>query len=135
VAARGDPGRFADLFIHFGPVSIRRMFGGEGLFAGEVMIGLVDGDRVFFKTDEVTRKAFKAEGCKPFVYRSKLGKQILASYYALPDRLYDEPDELAQWARAAYAIASTSPTAVARRRKREKAAGLAPVRAKKARRR
>jgi DNA transformation protein len=129
----GDPDRFADLFIHFGPVEIRRMFGGEGLFSGEIMIGLVDGDRLFFKTDEETRKAFKAEGCKSFVYRSKrLGKRILTSYVALPDRLYDDPDELAQWARTAYAVASSSPTATAKRRKREKAAGLAPNGAKKA---
>ncbi len=127
VAARGDPDRFADLFFHFGKVEIRRMFGGKGLFAGETMIGLVDGDRIFLKTDEETRRAFKAEGAKPFLFRSKrAGKRVLTSYFALPDRLYDDPDELALWARAAFAVAASSPTAVAKRRKRERAKALVP---------
>ena len=128
MAARGDPDRFADLFTHFGPVELRRMFGGEGLFTGEIMIGLVDGDRIYFKTDDETRKAFKKEGAKAFLFRSgRTGKRILTSYFALPDRLYDDPEELSQWARAAFDIAAASPTALAKRRRREKAGAPVPA--------
>ena len=36
-----DSHRFDDLFHDFGRVAVRRMFGGEGIFVGDLMIGLV----------------------------------------------------------------------------------------------
>jgi DNA transformation protein len=109
--AKGDPDRFDDLFAVFGKIVVRRMFGVEGLFRDRVMFGLADDDRVFLKTSEASRKAFVAEGSDPFTFQMKNGESVLTSYYALPDRLYDEPDELAQWARVALAVALQSPTA------------------------
>ncbi len=105
-----------DLFSCYGPIRIRRMFGSEGLFTGDVMIGFADDDVIYLKTDEATRAAFVAEGCKPFVYRKHNGEEIVMSYYRIPDRLYDDPEELAEWARRAQAVAEASPT-VARKRK------------------
>jgi DNA transformation protein len=115
MAAKGDPDRFDDLFAPFGRIVVRRMFGGEGLFRDGLMFGLVDNDRIFLKTSEETRQAFIAEGCRPFTFQMKRGEAILTSYYALPDRLYDEPDELAEWARTALAVALQSPTAQKKR--------------------
>ncbi|MEP6830568.1 MAG: TfoX/Sxy family protein [Rhizomicrobium sp.] len=109
--AKGDPDRFDDLFAPFGKIVVRRMFGAEGLFRDRVMFGLVDDDRIFLKTSDATRQAFIAEGCGPFTFQMKHGEAVLTSYYALPDRLYDEPDELAGWARTAFAVALQSPTA------------------------
>jgi DNA transformation protein len=107
--------RLLDLFAQYGPIRIRRMFGSEGLFDGDVMIGFADEDIIYLKTDETTRPAFVAEGCKPFVYRKRNGDEIVMSYYRIPDRLYDDPEELADWARRAAAVAEKSPT-VARKR-------------------
>jgi len=115
MGAKGDPDRFDDLFAPFGRIVVRRMFGGEGLFRDGLMFGLVDNDRIFLKTSEETRPAFIAEGCGPFTFHMKRGEAILTSYYALPDRLYDEPDELAEWARTAFAVALQSPTAQKKR--------------------
>jgi len=98
-----------DLFACFGPVRLRPMFGAEGLFSGEVMFGFAQDDVVYLKTDEVTRPAFVAEGSKPFVYRKHNGEEIVMSYYPIPDRLYDDPEEFAQWAQRAYAVATRSP--------------------------
>ena len=109
--AKADPDRFNDLFAPFGKILVRRMFGGEGLFHDGVMFGLVFDERIFLKTSEDTRKAFIAEGLKPFTYPMKKGEGILTSYYALPDRLYDDPDELAEWLRAAFSVALKSPAA------------------------
>jgi len=115
MAVKGDPDRFDDLFAPFGKIVVRRMFGGEGLFRDHVMFGLVGGDRIFLKTSDDTRRAFITEGCEPFTFHMKGGEAILTSYYALPDRLYDDPDELAQWARAAFAVALESPAAKKKR--------------------
>ncbi|MGH6872899.1 MAG: TfoX/Sxy family protein [Rhizomicrobium sp.] len=114
-----NPHRFDDLFEEFGPVRLGRFFGGEGVWAGDVMIGMIFDDVIYFKTDEETRKAFLAERCKPFSFR-KGGETVVTGWYALPDRLYDDPDELACWARAALAVAKAAPAAKKNRRKAKK---------------
>jgi DNA transformation protein and related proteins len=113
-----DPHRFDDLFCEFGPIRLRRFFGGEGICVDEVMIGMVFSDVIYFKTDEQTRKAFVAEKCKPFSFlKRSTGETVVTTWFALPDRLYDEPDALAEWARAALAVARNSPTEQKKRRK------------------
>lgn len=111
-----DPARFDDLFAPFGKILVRRMFGGEGLYRDNVMFGIVFDERIYLKTDEEGRQAFIAEGCAPFVYPMKEGDIISHNYYALPDRLYDDPDELAEWARAAFAAAKNTPAAKKKRK-------------------
>jgi DNA transformation protein len=101
----GDPDRFDDLFASFGKVKLRRMFGAEGLFRDGLMFGIVYQERIYFKTSDESRQAFIAEGTKPLYYRFKNAEGVLTSYYELPDRLYDDPEELAEWARAAFAVA------------------------------
>ena len=103
----GDPNRYDDLFAAFGPYTLRRMFGGEGIYRGQLMFGLVYEDRIFFKVSEDTRVVFEAEGCGPLRYKMRNAEGVLASYYELPDRLYDDPEELADWARAALAAAAS----------------------------
>jgi DNA transformation protein len=117
-----DPHRFDDLFSEFGPIRLRRFFGGEGIYAGDVMIGMIfNNDTIYFKTDAETRGAFEAERSKPFTFTK--GKELVTTtWFSLPDRLYDEPDELAAWARRAYEVAQNAPTAALRRKKAAKAA-------------
>jgi DNA transformation protein len=112
-----DPHRFDDLFVEFGPIKLRRFFGGEGIHAGDVMIGMIFDDTIYFKTDEETRKAFAAEKSKPFSFM-KGGETVVTTWFSLPDRLYDEPEELAQWARAALKVAASSPTALKKAKKK-----------------
>lgn len=112
--AKADPHRFDDLFREFGPIALKRFFGGEGIYSGDVMIGMIFSDVVYFKTDEETRKLFLAERTKPFTFK-KGGETVVTGWYALPDRLYDDPDELAEWARAAYGVAAAAPTATRKR--------------------
>jgi DNA transformation protein len=125
----GDPRRFDDLFQAFGPITIRRFFGGEGIYTSEVMIGMVFDDLVYLTTDKETRKPFVAEKCKPFKFTKRsTGEMVSTHWYAVPDRLYDDPEELARWARAALAVASNSETT---RRKQAKSAHVpAPTRSK-----
>jgi len=88
-----------EMFAAFGPVAVRRMFGGAGIFAKGLMIGIVDKGVVYLKADAASRPAFEREGLGPFTYATKDGERSLASYWRMPERLYDEPEELAQWAK------------------------------------
>jgi DNA transformation protein len=116
MAGKGDPDRFGDLFAPFGRIAVRPMFGSEGLFRDGLMFGIIHQDRIYFKTSEESRQAFVAEGCGPLFYKFKTAEGILTSYYALPDRLYDDPEELAEWARVAFDVAQQSPTAKKKRK-------------------
>ncbi len=89
----------------FGAVQVRRLFGGVGLFADGVMFGLVSGGEIYLKADAASVPDFEREGCGPFEYGTKAGRRTIMSYWRLPERLYDEAEELAQWARAALAVA------------------------------
>ena len=102
--AKAASHRFSDLFSSFGPIALRRIFGGEGLFVDGTMIGLVMRDKLYLKTDAASRAPYLAEGMNPFSFR-KNGKLVETGYYAIPDRLYDDPEEFAEWARRAHKIA------------------------------
>ncbi len=93
------------------------MFGGAGLYADGVMFALVSGGQIYLKADAASVARFEREGCGPFEYGTKKGKRAIMSYWRLPDRLYDDTQELAQWARAALAAAlAAAPKSAARGR-------------------
>jgi DNA transformation protein len=94
-----------DLLRSLGPVGVRRMFGGAGIYADGVMFALVDEDTLYFKVDDASRPAFESEGSAPFTYQTKNGPGALASYWRVPERLLDEPDDMSEWARKAVAVA------------------------------
>jgi DNA transformation protein and related proteins len=117
MAAKDDLHRFDDLFAEFGRIELRRMFGGAGIYAGGKIFAIEIADRLYFKTDDATRPAFVAEGCKPFSYRAQGKLRESNTYYAIPDRLYDEPDEIALWARKALNAVPTPKKKTAMRKK------------------
>jgi DNA transformation protein len=119
MAAKADPHRFDDLFATFGRIELRRMFGGEGIYARGEILGIVMADRIYFKTDDATRGAYIAEGCKPFAYRAQGKNRESNSYYAIPERLYDDPDELAAWAAKALAVTRVKPKKKAATKKKK----------------
>jgi DNA transformation protein len=102
-----DPDELRELFSAFGPVAVRRMFGGAGIFADGLMIALVSGGEIFLKSDAATIPRLESEGSRPFVYGAK-GKRVVMSYWRLPDRLLDDPEALAEFARAALGAAHRS---------------------------
>ena len=111
-----DSEHIAELFRDFGPVTVRRMFSGAGLFAEGAMFALVVNDVIFLKADERTIPQFEHEGLKPFSYKTKHGTRSLASYWRMPERLYDDPEELARWAAAALETARRGAQKSSRRR-------------------
>lgn len=97
------------------------MFGGEGIFVGDLMIGLVVRDQIYLKTGDGNRADFEAEGARPFTYtRGKERNATSLSYYTVPERLLDDPEELGQWARKAHAVALATRAAKAPKRRARK---------------
>jgi DNA transformation protein len=93
-----------DALSGLGPVSVRRMFGAAGIYADGVMFGLIADDTLYLKADEETKRAFEEEGLEPFVYVGR-GKTIAMSYWSIPERLLDDPEEMVEWARIALSVA------------------------------
>lgn len=98
----------ADLLSGFGPVQIRNMFGGAGVYAGGVMFAILVDDTLYLKADETSAEAFAAEGKGPFTYRPKGRSPVAMSYWEVPERLLDDPDELVAWAHRAREVALTA---------------------------
>lgn len=90
-----------DLFDGFA-VSTRRMFGGYGLYHHGTIFGLWLNGALWLKVDGENAAAFAHEGCPRFSYQSKNRVTVVMSYARVPDRLLDEPDELAVWAEGSY---------------------------------
>lgn len=130
-----------ELFGEFGTVQIKRMFSGQGLYAHGVIFAIVSGGLIYLKTDDATRAAFEAENAKPLTFTKKNGQRMVTSYWRLPERLYDDPAELAQWTRAAVSVSRAKAAAkiVKKKPARPRAGTVAQkpakaVRTKKARR-
>ena len=108
-----------ELFAPIGPIAVKSVFGFAGLLAGGAMFGVVDSNqRIYLKTQERDRASYEKEGCEPLLVRPRpKGELIATSYYAIPERLYDEPEELLEWAQRACEAASVSPTQTKKRLK------------------
>ena len=88
-----------------GHVTLRRMFGKTGVFCDGLMLGMVRDDALYFRVDDENRTTFReAESFPPLNYEKKGGTIDLA-FWRAPERLFDEPDDLLAWARAALAAA------------------------------
>jgi DNA transformation protein and related proteins len=108
-----------DLFSDFGPVTIRPMFSGFGISADGINFAMALRAGLYFRADAATVPQFEAEGSKPFQYQTREKTVTVGSYWQLPARLFDDPEELAGWARAALAAAQRA--ALKKRPKAKKA--------------
>ena len=94
-----------DLFSEFGPITLRKMFSGFGITADGVNFAMALRGGIIFRVDELTIPRYDAEGAKPFQYDTRNKTVVVNSYRHLPERLYDDPEELAAWAREAVGAA------------------------------
>ena len=99
----------AELLGAIGTARSRRMFGGHGFYVDDLFVALVFGERLYLKADALTRPAFEAAGCTPFVY-DKTGdgvssKPVTVSYFSAPEDAMESPPLMQPWARLALAAA------------------------------
>ncbi len=122
-----------DLLSPLGSARAKRMFGGVGLYVGDVFIALIAQERLYLKVDALTRAQFEAAGCRPFVYDGA-GKAVTMSYFSAPEDAMESPPLMQNWARLALeaalrARAAKPPSA---RRNAAAAAPAKPARPRKA---
>ena len=92
-----------DQLEELGGVVPRSMFGGVGLYRDGLFFGILAGDVLYLKVDEVTRAEFEAAGSQPFKpYPDRAGTM---QYYSVPVGVLESPSELARWGRQAVAVA------------------------------
>jgi DNA transformation protein len=105
VASASFAGLLREQLAPLGGVTLRRMFGKTGVFCDGLMLGMVLDDALYFRVDDGNREVFKEAACLPPLNYRKKGSTIDLSFWRAPERLFDEPDELVAWARAALAAA------------------------------
>lgn len=93
-----------ELFDPLGDVRVKRMFGGQGIWAGPVMVALVADGTLYLRVDDETRPVFEAAGCAPFTYSGK-GKPVTMPYWTPPPEVLDAPEDFRPWAEKALAAA------------------------------
>jgi DNA transformation protein len=110
-----DAESIQDLFQELGPVRIRKMFGGHGIYVGERMFALEASGEIYVKVDETNRPQFEAAGSRRFVYEAK-GRATSMSYWLMPEVGIDDPAEAARWGRLGIEAAARAAAAKAPRR-------------------
>lgn len=90
-----------DVFVLFGRIEPRRMFGGYGIYHDGLMFALVVDDVLYLKADEESVLSFVERALHPFEYE-KSGKKIRMSYYEAPEEIFDDPEPAKEWADRAY---------------------------------
>jgi DNA transformation protein len=76
----------------------KRMFGGHGLYAGEIFFGIVFDGRLYFKTNPDTLPDYLAFHTSVFAPSEK---QTLKNYREVPVDIQEDANNLTTWAQKA----------------------------------
>lgn len=94
-----------ELFNPLAPIRTRKMMGVLSIYSMDVTFALYSADAVvYLKTDAQNEGDFITEGLEKFSFEMN-GKIGSMNYYPLPERLYDNPEELEIWARKSLDVA------------------------------
>jgi DNA transformation protein len=102
-------------------VNTRRMFGGVGLYSGELFFGLIDDDTLFFKTDESNAAQYQSRRMPRFMPPANRPMGPMG-YHQVPADIIEDGETLVAWARQSVvvALASRAKLAAGPRKKRKK---------------
>ncbi len=100
-----DNAGIEEMFEGLGPVSIRRMFGGKGIYHQGLIIAIDLRDEIMLKADDVSGTEFAAAGARQWVYENKKGTPVPMPYWTIPEEAFDDPDEMRKWVRLAFEAA------------------------------
>jgi DNA transformation protein and related proteins len=88
-----------ELFGPLGHLTVRKMFGGAGIYCDGLIFAVVlDGD-IYLKADEANLGAFIQASCPPVTMITKDNKVMQMSYRRLPDEALDDMDAALRWGR------------------------------------
>lgn len=94
-----------EMFQALGPVTIKRMFGGKGIYHMGRILAIELDSEMLLKADEISAPEFDAAGARRWAYEGKKGKPVNMPYWSIPDDAFDDPDIMARWVRLAYEAA------------------------------
>lgn len=100
-----DRAHVCDLFAGVGPVEVRRMFGGAGVYLGDACFALIVDGTLWMRGDEDLGRDYAAAGAEQWVYEGRQRAPVAMPYWRLPDSALDDADEAAAWARRSLAPA------------------------------
>ena len=83
------------------------MFGGTGLYSGDVFFGIVFSDILYLKVSDTTRGAYQRAAMKPF--KPYKDRPTTLQYYQVPARVLEDRDLMTKWARDAVAASRGRP--------------------------
>jgi len=86
-----------------GGIRGRSMFGGVGIYSGDLFFALIDDDTLYFKVDDSTRPEFESRNMEPFRPYGPDGEEM--QYYCVPAELLEDTDLLREWAQKAVEVA------------------------------
>jgi DNA transformation protein and related proteins len=98
-----------EMFAALGEVSIRRMFGGKGIYRHGLIVAIELRGEMLLKADAISAPQFEAAGARRWVYDGRKGTPVEMPYWTIPDEAYDDPDEMARFVRLAYGAALRAP--------------------------
>jgi DNA transformation protein len=81
----------------------KRMFGGVGIYSGDIFFAIIDNDVLYLKTDDSNRKDFERAGCGPFRPTGEHGETMM--YHSVPVSVLEDADALAAWGKKAITVA------------------------------
>lgn len=84
-------------------IRARAMFGGVGIYSGELFFALIDDDTLYLKVDDGNRADFAAIGMGPFRPFGEEGEVM--QYYEVPAELLDGGEQLGGWVEKAIEVA------------------------------
>lgn len=84
-------------------VTVKRMFGGAGIYARGYFFALLDDDTLYFKADDSNRADYLAAGSPPFAPWGEEGVKL--EYYEVPDLVLDNLSKLRNWMEKSIAVA------------------------------
>lgn len=97
-----------EIFAALGPVTIKRMFGGKGVYYNGTIVAVEFRGDLLLKADDVSAPAFEEAGAIRWAYEGRTGKAVNMPYWSIPADAFDDPEIMAGWVKLAYEAALRS---------------------------
>lgn len=93
-----------DNLAEIGDVTPRAMFGGVGLYCGDLFFGIIAADVLYLKVDDSNRRDYDRRGMRPL--KPYIDRPVTMKYHAVPLDVVESPPELVKWAQKAITVAA-----------------------------
>ncbi|HEX4183761.1 MAG TPA: TfoX/Sxy family protein [Caulobacteraceae bacterium] len=94
-----------ETFAGLGVVTIKRLFGGKGVYFQGLIVGIVMRGELLLKADAETAPAFEAAGAVQWTYDGRGEKVVRMPYWNVPAEAFDDQERMADWVKLAYRAA------------------------------